>query len=180
MKKITVLAIGLLAIALGSRAQQQQRQVPSPENNAKRITNLMKKELGIDDKQYNKLYKINLQQQKEMFSNRKAGGPQGEAGGQRPPRPQGERPEGMPPGGGMGGHGGMRPEMGNSSSSLTKEQMEKNQAKREKKIQKILGDEGYKRWKEVEKAERERMMKERPSHKAQNDKAAPSDGAEKK
>ncbi|MGM9736670.1 MAG: hypothetical protein ACI3ZL_09695 [Candidatus Cryptobacteroides sp.] len=146
----------------------QHRKRLSPEEKATRTSDQMRKELGINDKQYKKVYKLFLEEEKTLAE--QAGhrpGPQGMPG---EGRPQGGRPEGGhggpgfggpggpqggfggPQGGGpRGGHGG--PEMGRGPQGpefhggadvFSEEYIEK----REKKLKKILKDDLYNKWRE--------------------------------
>jgi hypothetical protein len=42
------------------------REVPSPEKAARKMTDQMKEELQLTDKQYDKLYKLNLKEQQKV------------------------------------------------------------------------------------------------------------------
>ena len=137
------------------------KDIPSPEGNARRITEVMSTELGLSEKQYKKVYKIQLEEQKKIFKYRPM--PQrGERKGleQRPPRgghPQGGRP---PMGGGrFEGMGGGRPpmpphEMGMDENRPDPEkvakELDKAAQKRDKKLKKTLDDSQYARWKAME------------------------------
>lgn len=137
------------------------KDIPSPEGNARRITEVMSTELGLSEKQYKKVYKIQLEEQKKIFKYRPM--PQrGERKGleQRPPRgghPQGGRP---PMGGGrFEGMGGGRPpmpphEMGMDENRPDPEkvakELDKAAQKRDKKLKKTLDDSQYARWKTME------------------------------
>ncbi|AHF13738.1 hypothetical protein BARVI_05190 [Barnesiella viscericola DSM 18177] len=46
------------------------KDIPSPEGNARRITEVMRTELGLSEKQYKKVYKIQLEEQKKIFKYR--------------------------------------------------------------------------------------------------------------
>lgn len=119
----------------------------SPEKSARQTTNRMKSLLNLTEKQYDKLYKLNLKWAREDQKN------QSEA-----PH-MGSRPEGAPNFGGGRGPGqgprenrppqsmDRRPHR-DSSSSADKEKMEKQRQKREKKLKKVLTDEQYARWTE--------------------------------
>ncbi len=134
----------------------------SPERKAQMLTERMDSLLGLDKKQYKKLYKINLKEARRQAENAESspfrmGGHPGEGGG-RPPRGNGMGPGGP---GGHGGPGGGRPPHdfdGNHGSpqhkrGLSPEDMEKikqkeakEREKTEKKIKKILTSEQYERW----------------------------------
>lgn len=136
------------------------KDIPSPEGNARRITEVMRTRLGLSEKQYKKVYKIQLEEQKKIFKYRPM--PQrGERKGleQRPPRgghPQGGRP---PMVGRLEGMGGGRPpmpphEMGMDENRPDPEKVSKELAKaaqkRDKKLKKALDASQYVRWKAME------------------------------
>ncbi len=66
---LTCGAVQLQAQEPEPRAEQKElpREVPSPEKAAQRITDQMQKELQLTDKQYKKVYKLNLKEQKKSF-----------------------------------------------------------------------------------------------------------------
>lgn len=149
-------------------AQEAGRQMPdrqergfkpmpiSPEKSARHTTDRMDSLLNLTEKQYEKLYKLNLKWAREDMENR------------APAPPMGDRPEGAPDferagGPGQGPHGNRPPfEMGDrrpphnhSFSPGNEEDMKKQRAKqekqhkkREKKLKKILTDGQYTRWME--------------------------------
>ena len=135
----------------------QKKEVPNPEKAAQRRTDEMDKALNLTEKQYKKIYKLFLKEEKEKVEammQRHPGGMNGlptMAG--RPPMGGGRPPMGggMPPqGGGFPGMGGF-PE-GMSPEERMKEhaeKMQKEQEKREKKIRKILTEEQYATWQTV-------------------------------
>lgn len=140
--RLWLLAVCLLCGLVCTQAQEQEkkqlpREVPSPEKAARKMTDRMKEELQLTDKQYDKLYKLNLKEQQEHFATMTERG-----NGQRPL--MGSRPGrggGRPPmEGGMGpGMGGGRPPMGapGERPAMEKDNVEKMQkaaAKKEKKI----------------------------------------------
>ncbi|MBQ8224895.1 MAG: DUF4890 domain-containing protein [Bacteroides sp.] len=175
----------LMACAGGQllRAQEQQteagkeqfREIPSPEKNARRETERMKKELGLTEKQYNKVYKLLLKLERKRFlaltggnSNMSfpaMGEAPGEGGGGRPP---------MGGGGGMGpGMGGGRPPMGGGGpgrrpmmNQNSAESLQKAEASTDKKIKKILSEEQFAKWQEMRKPQEppRRPKGERPPH----------------
>ena len=113
--RLWLLAVCLLCGLVCTQAQEQEkkqlpREVPSPEKAARKMTDRMKEELQLTDKQYDKLYKLNLKEQQEHFATMTE-----RENGQRPlmgsrPGRDGGRP---PMEGGMGpGMGGGRPPMG--------------------------------------------------------------------
>lgn len=130
------------------------------------MTDRMDSLLNLSDKQYKKIYKLNLKEAGEQTGNRMEGGPRPDMaggrdfGGGRPP--QGEtdgKQQGNRPPEGMGNRpphdfGGGKP--GNMKSS------EKERGKREKKLRKILSSEQYERW---EKERRHHDFKGKPSKK---------------
>ena len=132
------------------------KDIPSPEGNARRITEVMRTELGLSEKQYKKVYKIQLEEQKKIFKYRPM--PQrGEREGleQRPPRgrhPEGGRP---PMAGQFDGRGGERPpmpphEMGMDENRPDPEKIAKAlmkaAQKRDKKLKKVLEKGQYEQW----------------------------------
>lgn len=161
MKKMVF--VGLLlagTIALSATAQTPDREMRreraphqqvKPETTAQLKTDKMKSELGLTDKQYKKLYKLNLQEAQEQQA-------------MQPRRPRGERPAGAmrPQGDGPRGDRGMfgaegparPPREGMNPGAfdqerLSPEQVKKNIEKREKKIKKILGEEKYAQWQKI-------------------------------
>lgn len=136
------------------------KDIPSPEGNARRITEVMRTELGLSEKQYKKVYKIQLEEQKKIFKYRPM--PQrGEREGleQRPPRgrhPEGGRP---PMAGRFDGRGGGRPpmpphEMGMDENRPDPEkvakELDKAAQKRDKKLKKVLDKGQYEQWLRLE------------------------------
>ncbi|GEM_PF-1471083 len=134
----------------------------SPERKAQMLTERMDSLLGLDKKQYKKLYKINLKEARRQAENAESspfrmGGHPGEGGG-RPPRGNGMGPGGPGghggPGGGRpphdfdGNHGGPQHERGLSPEDMEKlkQKEAKEREKTEKKIKKILTSEQYERW----------------------------------
>ena len=123
------------------------REVLSPEKVAKRETDEMKKQLQLTEKQYKKIYKLNLKEQKKRFSAMQNSERQGPPMG----RPHGTG-EGRPPM--MGGEppmmGGVGPDRGESSQREDKaEEIQEAVAAKEKKIKKILTTEQYEKWQEI-------------------------------
>lgn len=119
----------------------QKKEVPNPEKAAQRRTDEMDKMLDLTEKQYKKIYKLFLKEEKEKV----------EALMERHP----EGMNGQPPmGGGMPPQGGGFPGMGGDMDDMTPEErmkargeeIQKEQEKREKKIRKILTDEQYEIW----------------------------------
>lgn len=124
------------------------REVPTPEKIATRMTNQMKEQLQLTDKQYKKIYKLNLKEQKQIFKDlqnlNKQHPPVGrlDMKNSRPPIRGGEPPmmgkrvfsdrmEGSP----------MMPPNGNPVNA-----QKKTMENKEKKIKKILTTEQYKKW----------------------------------
>lgn len=134
---------------------QKKREVPNPEKAAQRRTDEMDKMVDLTEKQYKKIYKLFLKEEKEKVEALMEHHPEGMNGqppmGGRPPRGEG-RP---PMGGGMPPQGGGFPGMGGDTDDMTPEErmkargeeIQKEQEKREKKIRKILTDEQYEIWK---------------------------------
>lgn len=117
----------------------------SPEKSARHTTDRMDSLLNLTEKQYDKLYKLNLKWAREDLQNKSA-----------VPR-MGGRPEGAPDFRGAGGFGqgprGNRPPEGmerrpprDFAPSDDREKMEQQRKKREKKLKKVLTDEQYARW----------------------------------
>ena len=59
----------------------EKKELPNPEKAARRMTDEMQKSLGLTDKQYKKVYKLNLKEEKARVEQMKARG----ADGNRPP-----------------------------------------------------------------------------------------------
>ncbi|MBQ8423977.1 MAG: DUF4890 domain-containing protein [Coprobacter sp.] len=193
MKKF-VLSIVLLGSSLTLMAQvpvkddnrrNEKRERITPEMIAQKKTEKMRETVELTDKQFKKLYKVNLAEAEEMFQNMPQG-PRMRQGGERGNRPQGmregaprgNRPQGMRPDGQRGGRpgmeaggrpGGPRPQMG--SERLSQEQLQKNADKREKKIKKIMGKEKYAKWQPVA----EQWKKERRRTPARPDRTLPTE-----
>jgi hypothetical protein len=175
-----MLCIATILISLGVYAQGSKQagkqainnmvmpQKPSDEEIAKKMTNEMQMDLGLTDKQYKKIYKINLQQIKKQTSanTQKQSSPTGgdmdmmgggmDMGG----GPMGGGPMGGMGGGPAGGMGGGRPSMGNSTPDMNNAQVEKGGnrppvqyketeetvAYKAAKFKKILTPEQYNKW----------------------------------
>lgn len=156
-----------------NQAQQELREVQSPEKAARRATERMRKELQLTDKQYEKIYKLNLKEEKKRFSAMSEmqtpegmdGGQRPEMGGGRPPMEGGMDfggPGGMGPGMG-GGMGGRRPQMGGAPGGRrpmmtqeSAEDLQKAAAAKEKKIKKILTEEQFTKWQKMQQQEQPR------------------------
>lgn len=136
---------------------EQKKEMPNPEKAAKKRTDDMDKLLNLTDKQYKKIYKLYLKEEKEnvekMFNR---GGGQHPMNGGRPPMGMGQPPMGMgqpPMGGEFPAMDVNRPDFGNMSPEEIKEKIEKEMKEREekmlKKIRKILKDDQYEKWLKV-------------------------------
>lgn len=129
--------------------QRLPREVPNPEKIATQMTDQMQESLQLTDKQYKKIYKLNLKEQKEHFKAMQNSGeqrpPMGGPGmrGGRPPMGGGEPP--MMGEGGFPGGMGERPMMNKEQSSA--DTQKKVAEAKEKKIKKILTTEQYGKWK---------------------------------
>lgn len=84
------------------------KEIPNPEKSAKRITEEMAKELNLTEKQYKKVYKLILKEQKSLIENR--------MGQMRPPMMPGNPGEGEMP---MMGQPGERPPMGMGPAGMS-------------------------------------------------------------
>lgn len=129
-----------------SRQEKGFKPMPlSPEKLARHITDRMDSLLSLTEKQYDKLYKLNLKWAREDQKNQseasrmggRPGGAPNSGGGRGPGQgPRGNRlPQGMdlcPP--------------RDFAPSDGREKMEKQCQKREKKLKKVLTDEQYARW----------------------------------
>lgn len=126
------------------------KEIPNPEKAAKRITEEMSKELNLTEKQYKKVYKLILKEQKSLIENRMRP--------MRPPMMPGNPGEGDMP---MMGNPGERPPMGMGPEGMSRprpprmdedqaEALEKARKTKEKKLKKILTDEQYTRWQEIQ------------------------------
>lgn len=165
MKKMTWIACGLVLLCapMGANAttrfdtpqeKVQKKEVPNPEKAAQRRTDEMDKMLDLTEKQYKKIYKLFLKEEKEKVEalmEHQPGGMNGQPPmGGRPPRGEGR----LPMGGGIPPQGGGFPGMGGDTDDMTPEErmkahaeeMQEEQEKREKKIRKILTDEQYEIW----------------------------------
>ncbi|MGN0194984.1 MAG: hypothetical protein ACI4AE_00830 [Candidatus Cryptobacteroides sp.] len=149
----------------------------TPEEKAARISDQMRKELGISDKQYKKVYKLFLKDEKALAEQaEQRPGPQGMPGEVRPQggKQEGGSGQGGPEfgghGGAMGGHGGPGsgfggPQGGRQRGGHGGPEMglgpqgpefhggsdvfsEEYIEKREKKLRKILKDDLYNKWRE--------------------------------
>lgn len=161
MKKIVWMACGmaLMCAPLSASAnvryddpqeKVQKKEVPNPEKAAQRRTDEMDKALNLTEKQYKKIYKLFLKEEKEKVEAMMQRHP----GGMNGLPPMAGRP---PMGGGMPPQGGGFPGMGGFPEGMSPEErmkehaekMQKEQEKREKKIRKILTEEQYATWQTV-------------------------------
>lgn len=161
MKRIlvTMIAIALTAAAFNALAQGERPQL-TPQQKAHMVTDRMDRMLNLTDKQYQKIYKLNLKQVKEMEADSLFLGRRGMGFGPG----MGPRP-GMGPGG-PGGRAQFERDMEKAGREFTplspqqmeqlKEAHEKSRVKMDKKLRKILTDEQYGKW---VKAEQERLIK---------------------
>jgi len=128
--------------------QRLPREVPNPEKIATQMTDQMQESLQLTEKQYKKIYKLNLKEQKEHFKAMQ------NSGEQRPPMGGPGMRGGRPPMGG-GGHPkqgargvprgmGERPMMNKEQDSA--DAQKKAAETKEKKIKKILTTEQYEKW----------------------------------
>ncbi|MCK9625897.1 MAG: hypothetical protein M0R23_05475 [Bacteroidales bacterium] len=159
------LSLGLLLfVSTNSYAQdfsqeKQHAQTLDPKNMAKQLTDKIDNLVNLSEKQYKKIYKINLTAFKSQINNMFAGrmgqgGPN--MGGGRPPMGQGGPGMGQ---GGPGMEGGM-PQMGEMNeerSKQIKEDIEEARAKKAKKYKKVLDAQQYQKWMQFE---NEKMEKE--------------------
>ena len=136
------------------------KDIPSPERNARLITEAMQSRLGLTEKQYKKVYKIQLAEQKTIFKYK----PTPQRGiekdlGEMPL--QGHRMEGgRPPGrGGFEGMGGGRPPMPPREMDWNDDRPDpekiakalmKAAQKRDKKLKKVLDKGQYEQWLRLE------------------------------
>lgn len=130
------------------KKQELPREVPNPEKIAQRETDRLKDVLNLTEKQYKKVYKLLLKEQRELFEQRmqrpSMPGEGGPGRGMRPPHEGGMPPMG---GGMMPGEGGMhRPPMGAGSKPEKVEDMQKRVEKKNKKMKKILNESQYDQW----------------------------------
>lgn len=145
--------------------KQLPREVPNPEKIATQMTDRMKESLQLNEKQYKKIYKLNLKEQKERFTNSqnsdqrrppmRGEGP--EMGGQRSPRS-----EGRPP---VMGNGSFPDQMNppsqtrGDSGNNQAESLQKAAEAKEKKIKKILSTSQYEKWQTEQATQRNRFSK---------------------
>lgn len=123
--------------AFSPQAEEQVKEVPNPEQAARKLTDEMDELLQLTEKQYKKIYKLNQKEEKEKVERMTGKAP---FGGERPPMPP--MGGGMPPQNGSFERGGMRPPM----TEDMQEDMQSRMEKRNKKLKKILTDEQYEKW----------------------------------
>lgn len=124
-------------------------QTPNPEKAAKAETDRLQKALQLTDKQYKKIYKLNLQAEKERLENRMQMMPD-RGDGPSPMQPLGDARPPMPPAGDFGQQGDDRRPPMPADRGDRDETLKKNAEKREKKMKKILTDEQYEKWKQIQ------------------------------
>ncbi len=107
----------------------------------------MQVELELTQKQYKKIYKLFLQEEKERSETRPDFGRQG-------PPPGGRREGGPPPDRGSD-FSADRPQ---KRMEVDPEQMQKAVEEKEKKMKKILTDEQYEKWSSLEKEKERRKL----------------------
>ena len=133
------------------RQQYEQRlphEVPNPEKIATQMTDRMQESLQLTEKQYKKIYKLNLKEQKEHFKAMQ------NSGEQRPPMGGPGMRGGRPPMGGseppIMGEGNFPDDMGERPMMNKEQNVEDIQKKaaeaKKKKIKKILTPEQYAKW----------------------------------
>ena len=145
-------------------------EMPNPEEVAKRQTDRLKEALQLDEKQYEKVYELNLKEQKECLEERMQGPHLMGGEGRRPMPPgwDGQPPmeDDFPPQMGEG----KRPPMPSDedrkerAEELRKKE-EKRAKKRNRKMKKILTDEQYARWKALPPEKPQPMHQPRPVEK---------------
>lgn len=151
--------ISVNLMAQDSTDKTEKREAPTPEKMAKQFTDEMQTVVGLNEKQYNQIYKLNL---KEIEANSNKiqmpmGGPSG-----MPPPPMGGNFEG---GGGPGGGPG---DMDENSAEDVAAAQKKALDKKNKKLKKILTDEQFTKWEAYE-AETMKNAPQRDSKPSTND-----------
>lgn len=166
LKKTYLPLICTLLFLIGVQAQNSEkrkltREVLSPERVATKMTDEMKRDLQLSEKQYDKIYGLNLKEQRIVFENVLSHSPLGnEERPQMGERPNfgGEHEHSRENGGGEMGHG-MRRNHFNSSENFGHHSMSQENAEKlkkvvesnEKKFKKILTKEQYAKWEEIKK-----------------------------
>ena len=148
--------------------QQQEKHLPrkvlNPEKVAIQMTEQMNKLLQLTDKQYKKIYKLNLKEQKAFFKAMQNSDdyrpPMGEGPGMRGGRPPmgGGQPPMMGEGGFPGRMGG-GPMMNRDTNSA--DSQKKAAETKEKKIKKILTKEQYEKWQAEQNSARKKASQRR-------------------
>lgn len=153
--KYALLCMGMMLFSMQGMAQSEGsagpepkkehfREIPNPEKTARKGAEHLKKELDLTEKQYKKVYKLLLKEQRELFEKRfqrpempggmPGRGPRPHDGGMPPmggPRPEGEGMRGMPMGAGP---------------KEKQEDLQKRIEKKNKKMKKILTEAQYDQW----------------------------------
>lgn len=146
-----LMLISAEAVAVTSNDEPQQKEntqekeIPNPEKTARRRTDEMDKVLNLTEKQYKKIYKLNLKEEREKLE---ALIGRGERDMNHPPMREGRRPPMMNGGGQPPMMGGGRPPMMTppAGNDKMKEEMQERAEKKIKKLRKILTDEQYNLW----------------------------------
>lgn len=126
-------------------AEERKREIPSPENNARRTVREFKKKFQLSDKEYDKVYDLYLKYEKSLLpenANFRGGMP-----------PRGGM--GMPPGGGFQPDGNFpAPKDMKAMMEEVRKEQEKKQEKAtktlKKKMKKILKGNSYIQWEDWE------------------------------
>ena len=145
----------------------QMKERPTVEQEAQMKTDQMAAELGLDEKQIKKVYKFfksDIQYRRENFE---FAGPRPDGNFPAPPQGgfpggrggfSGGGPEGMGPGGGPGMRPGNPPSgMPAFNGEIDYEALDEYNAKQDKKLRKIIGDENYEKWRANHPQERPKM-----------------------
>ncbi len=162
-----VLLCCALTTAFAEPPLKSYKDIPSPEGNARRLTEVMARELGLTEKQSKKVYKIYLAEQKKIFQyipapqrgkmgkfgEKPSRGPRMGAG--RPPMGGGFE-EGGPGRGPMPPHEMIREEQ--PDPAKVKKELDKAAEKRDKKLKKALTVEQYALWKSMEEDQMKRLI----------------------
>lgn len=182
----TVLMTVFLACGISSVSAQERGRVPrfpeaqTPEKVAARETDEMKDELQLTDKQYKKIYKLNLkeekQRQKAILENVNGGWQRPPMGGGRPEMgggpgmgapgmggPEMGTPDmGQPPVDGENGHPrgeGFHHRMGKPTLTPEVQALAKQAEKKDKSLKKILSTEQYEQWQKVKNSRKKHPQK---------------------
>lgn len=187
-RKILLLSVCLSCLGI-TTAQPSRGIHPLPASQiAGKRTEMMEKELGLTEKQRDKVYRINLRQAEKRQQQAAAQqspdmGDGGPGGGMHPGRGMHGGMGGPGSGGGMGRPGGsmsgpggnmdrgsmpgssprmegQRPDRPMPAAGDFYEESEKDVAQREKKMKKILSAEQYSKWSDMEKEHRRHEMRE--------------------